>query len=156
MSNENNFRIDTANYLGLSNAKYKNNLLKMALTKPEDYFKLRATVLENLTENLVRNMFNTFYNVMTKGTIRADDKGVGDNCGDDKVEGTSLGSTGNLFVPNMAYQDVSEFALAASKTLQAICEECVEEILPINYKNLAEQRLARKGEAKLGLGGSLE
>ena len=38
MSNENNFRINTANYLGLANAKYKNNLLKMALTKPEDYF----------------------------------------------------------------------------------------------------------------------
>ena len=154
MSNENNFRINTANYLGLSNAKYKNNLLKMALTKPEDYFKLRATVLENLTEQLVKTMFNTFYNVMTVGRIGADEKGNGGtNCGD-AADGSALGT--GLFEPQMAYQDVSEFALAASKTLQAICEECVEEILPINYKNLAEQRLARKGEAKLGLGGSLE
>jgi hypothetical protein len=151
MSSENNFRINTSNYLGLSNAKYKNNLLKMALTKPEDYFKLRATVLENLTEQLVKSMFNTFYYVMTNGKINTRDDGSGgDNCG-----GT-IGSTDELFVSNMAYQDVSEFALAASKTLHAICEERVEEILPINYKNLAEQRLARKGEAKLGLGGSLE
>ena len=150
MSSENNFRINTSNYLGLSNAKYKNNLLKMALTKPEDYFKLRATVLENLTETIVKNMFNTFYNVMTKGTNSIKDDGAGDNCGGD------IGRLDDLFAPNMAYQDVSEFALAASKTLQAICEECVEELLPINYKNLAEQRLARKGEAKLGLGGSLE
>ena len=87
---------------------------------------------------------------MTKGTNSIKDDGSGDNCGGD------IGRLDDLFAPNMAYQDVSEFALAASKTLQAICEECVEKLLPINYKNLAEQRLARKGEAKLGLGGSLE
>ena len=141
------FKVDTSNFLGLSNAKYKNDLLKLALTKPEDYFKLRAQVLEAITENQVKTMFNTFYYVMTTGCVGATTKDDGDNAGEGILGGGD--GTKNIFVPNMAYQQVSDFALDASKTIQAICEDCVEILLPLNYRNLAEGRLARKGDAKL-------
>ena len=139
-----NFKVDTANFLGLSNAKYKNNLLKLALTKPEDYFKLRATVLESITENQVKAMFNMFYYVMTTGHVNSTDGADGTNAG----AGIQLDGE-DVFKPNMAYQQVSDFALDASKTIQQICEDCVEILLPLNYRNLAEGRLARKGDAKL-------
>jgi hypothetical protein len=53
------------------------------------------------------------------------------------------------FVPNYPQQKVTEFALGAAKTMDALCDECVEIILPLNYRDLAEQRLARKGEANM-------
>jgi len=138
------FKVDTSNYLGLSNAKFKNELLRLALTKPEDYFKLRADVLEKITERIVKNMFETFYNVMTDGTV---DDGAGTPVAASAVK--DAGGANNVFKPNMAYQDVSKFALSASETLQGICEECVEKLLPLNYRDLAESRMARKGDAKL-------
>ena len=141
-----NFKVDTSNFLGLSNAKYKNNLLKLALTKPEDYFKLRAKVLESITENQVKSMFNMFYYVMTTGEVNTTDDagGGGNNAG----VGIQLDGE-DVFHPNMAYQEVSDFALDASKTIQSICEDCVEKLLPLNYRSLAEGRMARKGDAKL-------
>ena len=142
-----NFKVDTANFLGLSNAKYKNNLLKLALTKPEDYFKLRATVLESITENQVKAMFNMFYYVMTTGHVNTSATGDGSS-GTNAGAGIQLDGE-DVFKSNMAYQQVSDFALDASKTIQQICEDCVEILLPLNYRNLAEGRLARKGDAKL-------
>ena len=140
------FKVNTSNYLGLSNAKYKNELLRLALTKPEDYFKLRAEVLESITERIVKNMFDTFYNVMTAGTVK-NPAGAGQIPASEVKDATGAD---NVFVPNMAYQDVSKFALSASETVQSICEECVEKLLPLNYRDLAESRMARKGDAKLG------
>ena len=146
-----NFKVDTSNFLGLSNARYKNDLLKLALTKPEDYFKLRATVLEAITENQVKTMFNTFYFVMTSGKVGTNangDGGGGANAGAG-IKGGGADGNADVFVPNMAYQEVSDFALDASKTIQSICEDCVEKLLPLNYRDLAESRMARKGDAKL-------
>ena len=144
-----NFKVDTSNFLGLSNARYKNDLLKLALTKPEDYFKLRATVLEAITENQVKTMFNTFYFVMTTGFVGTNDAGAGGTNAGAGIKGGGADGNADVFVPNMAYQEVSDFALDASKTIQSICEDCVEKLLPLNYRDLAESRMARKGDAKL-------
>ena len=144
-----NFKVDTSNFLGLSNARYKNDLLKLALTKPEDYFKLRATVLEAITENQVKTMFNTFYFVMTTGFVGTNDAGAGGANAGGGIKGGGADGNADVFVPNMAYQEVSDFALDASKTIQSICEDCVEKLLPLNYRDLAESRMARKGDAKL-------
>ena len=69
--------------------------------------------------------------------------------------GTTNAATGDLtvdagviFVPAYPNQKITEFALGAAKTLDAICDECIEIILPLNYRDLAESRLARKGESE--------
>jgi hypothetical protein len=33
--------------------------------------------------------------------------------------------------------------------MDALCEECVEILMPINYQDLAVARLSRKGEARM-------
>ena len=53
----------------------------------------------------------------------------------------------DVFKPNYPNQKITEFALGAAKTLDAICDECIEIIMPLNYRDLAESRLARKGES---------
>ena len=68
------------------------------------------------------------------------------------ADGTSAAhgaGAATTFVPNYPQQKVTEFALGAAKTMDALCDECVEIILPLNYRDLAEQRLARKGEANM-------
>ena len=133
----NNFKIDTSNYLGISHNTYKQRLLELALTQPEQYFQLREIVLRNVKENAIKDLYNNFYSIMTEGKISGG--------------GSAAAGAGaeTKFVPNYPQQKVTEFALGAAKTMDALCDECVEIILPLNYRDLAEQRLARKGEAKM-------
>ena len=133
----NNFKIDTSNYLGISHNTYKQRLLELALTQPEQYFQLREIVLRNVKENAIKDLYNNFYSIMTEGKIFN---------GASAADGATAATT---FVPNYPQQKVTEFALGAAKTMDALCDECVEIILPLNYRDLAEQRLARKGEAKM-------
>ena len=133
----NNFKIDTSNYLGISHNTYKQRLLELALTRPEQYFELRETVLKNVKENAIKALYENFYSIMTVGNVAG---------GASAADGAAAQAT---FVPNYPQQKVTEFALGAAKTMDALCDECVEIILPLNYRDLAEQRLARKGEAKM-------
>ena len=133
----NNFKIDTSNYLGISHNTYKQKLLELSLTKPEQYFELRETVLKNVKENAIKQLYENFYSIMTDGNIF----GAGS-----AAEGTAAEA---IFVPNYPQQKVTEFALGAAKTMDSLCDECVEIILPLNYRDLAEQRLARKGESNM-------
>ena len=137
MAESQNFKIDTSNYLGISHSTYKNRLLEIALTQPAQYFKIRENVLKNVKENAIKNMYDTFYNVMSSGKIGGTNAATGDLTVD----------ANTIFVPAYPNQKITEFALGAAKTLDAICDECIEIILPINYKDLAESRLARKGES---------
>ena len=133
----NNFKIDTSNYLGISHNTYKQKLLELALTRPEQYFELREIVLKNVKENAIKQLYENFYSIMTSG---------------DTSSGTSAadGATAErIFVPSYPQQKVTEFALGAAKTIDGLCDECVEIILPLNYRDLAEQRLARKGESNM-------
>ena len=88
-------------------------------------------------------MYECFYGVMTTGLLKS-----GKNAAVDTENPVGGGLTvEKLFVPNYPNQLVTEFALGAAKTLDSICDECIEIIMPMNYKDLAEARLARKGEA---------
>ena len=142
-----NFKIDTTNYLGIGHSTFKNKLLEIALTQPAQYFKIRENVLKNVKEKAISNMYETFYNVMTDGTIKTPGGVVANAAYDaeNPVGGTI--DTNKVFVPQYPNQKVTEFALGAAKTLDSICDECIEIIMPLNYKDLAEARLARKGEA---------
>ena len=143
---EQSFKINTTNYLGIGHSTFKNKLLEIALTQPAQYFKIRENVLKNVKERAISNMYDTFYSVMTEGTVKKE--GVSGNAAYDSenLVGGGIDVT-KVFVPNYPNQKVTEFALGAAKTLDAICDECIEIIMPLDYKDLAEARLARKGEA---------
>ena len=136
-----NFKIDTTNYLGIGHSTFKNKLLEIALTQPAQYFKIRENVLKNVKEKAISNMYETFYSVMTEGKIGGVNAAYD---GGNLIAGLDVNT---MFVPNYPNQKVTEFALGAAKTLDSICDECIEIIMLLNYKDLAEARLARKGEA---------
>jgi hypothetical protein len=45
---------------------------------------------------------------------------------------------------------VNEFALKASKTIDAIAEEAIEMIMPADYRMIAENRTVQKTASQLG------
>ena len=95
MSKENDFRIDTSDYLGISHSTYKNRLMSLALTQPSQYFKLREIVAEKVKEQAIKSMYNTFYYVMTEGKGYDGTKATGQIAESIKIDGVSI------FAPNL-------------------------------------------------------
>ena len=143
-----NFKIDTKNYLGMDHEAYKTKLFQLAITKPEAYFELREQVLNNVKTQAVATQYNIYYHLLSKGT---------------KTDGSSYvvtpasmaaslpaGGLAGIFKPCVPLQDTNQFALKASKTIDAICEEAIEMLIPMDYKEIAEKRLKKRTEGNLG------
>ena len=131
-----NFKINTSDYLGMNHEAYKTRLFQLALTQPDDYFKLRELVLERVKTDAVSNQYDVFYNLLSEGTSSENAPIVPEFAG--------------LFKPSVPLQETNQFALKASKTIDAICEEAVEMLIPMDYKEIAEKRLKKRTEGNLG------
>jgi hypothetical protein len=117
------FQIDTSDFLGLNYESYKNDLYAMALSTPSDYMKLRKDTLAVVKNQCIKDIYTQFYNLLSKG---------------EDLTGTQIGT---LPPPGYPAQMVSKFALKAARTLDAILEEAIEIILPLNFKELSTKRL---------------
>ena len=123
-----NFQVDTSDYLGFKYEEYLNNLMAVAMSKPSDYYKIRADTLKELKQVVIKTVYDTYYGLLTTG----------------KVNGVS--PLGDL-VPNYPQQKASQFSLAASKTINKILNSALEIILPANHLDVAKMKLSQKGEA---------
>ena len=132
-----NFKIDTGDYLGIEHEAYKTRLFQLALTKPDDYFKLRELVLEKVKRDAVATQYDVYYNLLSEGT-----NSLGGPIVATKYQ--------QLFKPCVPLQETNQFALKASKTIDAICEEAIEMLIPMDYKDIAEKRLKKRTEGNLG------
>jgi len=132
------FRIDPNNYMGIEHEEYKTNLLQLALTKPTEYFELRKTVLANVKRASVAGIYETYYRLLTNGSSPAD------------TNDASLANKNPIFQPCLPRQKVNEFALKASKTIDAISEEAIDLILPMDYKRISDSRSMQHTAGNLG------
>ena len=64
-----NFQIDTSDYLGFQYEEYLNNLMAVAMSTPKIYYDMRANTLKELKQVVVKTVYDTYYNLLTKGTI---------------------------------------------------------------------------------------
>ena len=142
MADSQNFRIDTSNYLGIEHSNFKNKLMEIALTTPADYFELREFVLRAVKEQAIKTFYDTIYYVLSEGKLTAA-----------SPAGSAAGAArrAGLFLPKYPKQKITEIALQGAKTMDSIIDDVIEIILPIDYQQLAAQRLSRKGEAN-GIG----
>lgn len=123
-----NFQVDTSDYLGFQYEEYLNELMALAVSKPSEYYKIRAETLKLLKQVVVKTVYDTYYGLLTKGTIGA---------------ATPLGE----LVPHYPQQKASQFALGASKTINEILNSALDIILPPNHLDVAKLKLTQKGEA---------
>ena len=131
-----NFKLDTTDYLGISYTSYKNDLMQLALTNPNQYYELRKNVLEAVKIKAISNLYDTIYSVLTDGEVS------------NGVSAAGNATAAGIFKPHYPKQEVTKVALSASQTMQKIIDDVVDIILPLDYTELAKQRLARKGEAR--------
>jgi len=147
-----NFKLDASDYLGIDHESFKTNMLQLALTTPTQYFELRKAVLENVKRAAVQKQYAIYYWLLTTGTAAEDDD---TNSGASVVNRPEQhnGVTNavlRLFIPNVPKQKVNEFALKAAKTIDAIAEEAIEMILPMDYKKISDDRVMQHTAANLG------
>ena len=140
---EQNFRIDTSNYLGIEHSNFKNKLMEIALVNPSDYFQLREYVLKSVKEQAIKTFYDTLYYVLSEGKLTATAAP-----GSAATDGTTAARRAAQFVPKYPKQKITEIALQGAKTMDSIIDDVIEIILPIDYQQLAQSRLTRKGEAR--------
>ena len=128
-----NFQIDTSDYLGFQYEEYLNNLMAVAMSTPKIYYDMRANTLKELKQVVVKTVYDTYYNLLTKGTING--------------KNTLVDSDGNNLVPHYPQQNASQFAISASKTINEILNKALDIILPSNHLDVAKLKLTQKGEA---------
>jgi hypothetical protein len=125
-----NFKIDTKNYLGQSYNSFNRRAYSVALSQPDRFQQIRDDVIQSLINNTVEQVYQSFYNVLTTGR---------DNAG--------AQITRELGAPSYPEQKTSAFALRAAQTVQKLCEEACDLILPVSAKQIAEARMTAKSLA---------
>ena len=129
------FEIDTNDILGFNFESYCCLMRGCSISHPEKYQKIRKAVMETVRRDAVKNIYKTFFNVLTKGQDINGGIIVGFN-----IDGTPC-------KPGYPSNKVSDFAQGAAEAMTRYCNDCVDIILPQSYDRLAEAKLTIKGQA---------
>lgn len=124
MAQNQNFKLDTSNYIGFKYKKYLNDKRGMALTEPSKYAKLRNDLVDKLTDTLSKEWYDRTYEILTDGSLG----------------GVSLG----IGKPDYPSQELAKLALAHTKTIVEMMDEIVDLLVPEDYLSTAITQLDAK------------
>ena len=110
---EMNFSVDVENYLSFQFDDHKNKMLALSLSNPTAYETGRAKMVESIRNKTVKDFYSTLMSVMTTGKLTGASSTV--------IADTTIG---------YPKQDAAKFCISAAETLNKICVECVDIILP--------------------------
>lgn len=131
---ESKFFIDINNSLGLDFEKVKGELLELSLTNYPAYSKLRSELIEGITREQTKEAYLIYWRIFKKGVIK---KGANVLQMAYKKKGET---TDTNFEPQLPDQLINKFSQKCAQTILEIARECVNEIMPENHLNLAQQR----------------
>lgn len=133
MSNEAyNFKVEPNRYIGTDFSIFRDDLYSVALATPSKYFKNRQEVQASLKKEAVSKLYDTLYDFMTNGKVG---------------EAQIADSNGRDLKPNYPPTKMNEIILGIASTLSESLSLVLDEIMPIQYKTLAQDRLLEKGQA---------
>ena len=119
-----NFEVNTSDYLGFEYEEYLNKLMALAMSKPAAYYEIRSQTLAGLKKVVVESIYKEYYELLTSRAL--------------------IGSNPAL-TPKYPQQKASQFALAASKTINEILNSALDIILPANHLDVAKLKLTERG-----------
>jgi len=132
---ESKFFIDINNSLGLDYEKVRGELLELSLTNYPSYSKLRSEIIDGITREQTKEAYMTYWRIFKKGVCKAKDGSP------KQMKYLKKGATVETnFEPQLADPIINKFSQKAAQTILAIARECVDEIMPENFLNLAQQR----------------
>ena len=113
-------------------------MLALALSEPNEYFKLRSNIKKALIEDSVNSMYENYFKLLSEG-LYSDDKPI---TYDTKTQ------KGIPYNPNLPESKVSQLALSGSAMIKEFSEKIVNEILPKSFGESATQksRMLIKGD----------
>ena len=123
------FFININNEIGLNYKRVRGSLLALSLSKPSNYYDLRTKIVDKITETSVREIYFSFFNILRNGVI-----------GQEQITYDNLDGRPSPFVPQLPEHLINEFATKCARTIEEMCEECVNLILPEDYLQLSQQR----------------
>lgn len=132
---QSSFKIDPNNYLSLDHSSYKNELYSIAISTPKVYFDLRTSANQSVKKEAISKMYQTLYNILSSGTA---------------YDGTTpvLEVNGRGLKPCYPDQLISSFCLSACKSLEEICDEAIDIILPIDFNTIMSKKLIQSGNTE--------
>ena len=104
--------------------------------------------METVKKTAVENQYNIYYNLLVEGCPTDEEGVIGVDTFAQKAN--IPGATKDNYRPCMPKQKVNEFCLAVAKTTSEIAEKAIEMILPLDYKSIAQTRMADKTKGDLG------
>jgi len=134
--NNQNFKLNTSNYIGFQYKTYLNQMKAVALTKPSDYAVMRNNIVNDLADKLSKDWYDRTYEILTEGKLNNSPLGLED-------------SKGNSIQPSYPAQELAKLALSHTQTIVDMMDEIVDILVPENYLATAMHQL----EAKRSLNG---
>ena len=119
-----NFQVNTNDYLGFEYEEYLNKLMALAMSKPAEYYDIRSKTLADLKKVVVSAVYTEYYELLTTKPLPGSDPAL---------------------TPHYPQQKASQFALAASKTINEILNSALDIILPANHLDVAKLKLTERG-----------
>ena len=160
MANRANFRINPANALGIESDENRAKLISLALSKPENYYKLRSTVISAVTKEMATRIYDLYFDILTEGYIprydgqaRSTENGINDGPDGDRWQlcfPTGLGSpyAGQPFTPKLPEAEVNIRCSQISDQIREIAHDIVERIMPMNHLEMAQKKQTSILEAR--------
>jgi len=149
--NRASFRIDPANALGIEADQTRSKLIALALSKPENYYKLRDTAVNAITKNLAVTIYDMYWDILTEGLIpkfeddEAPQLGFRDTGADGayqlcfpEVAGSPY--SGDMFKPKIPEKEVNIICSKISDQIRQIARNIIEEIMPMNHLEMAQKK----------------
>ena len=147
-----NFRIDPANALGTEADQTRSKLIALALSKPENYYKLRDTAINSITKNIAVAIYDLYFDILTEGLIpryprEIEDPELGfiDGPVDDKFQlifpdVANSPYAGQRFTPKIPEKQVNIICSQISDQIRQIARNIIEEIMPMNHLEMAQKK----------------
>ena len=115
-----NFTVDPQNYLGFKYKAHLQTMLGEALAGPSAYQAKRTKLVTEVRDNAVSDFYTSLMNAMTTGTS--------------KDGSTKLAAGVTPCVPN---QEAGALCLSFAKTMEQMCDEVIEKIMPASASAFA-------------------
>ena len=101
-SSNDKFFLETDDVLGFAYAEYISKIRGLALSKPSEYFELRATVMKTVKRDAVKNLYKSIFNVLSKGT---------------DVEDRHIGRLGQDLIPAYPKNKINDYSIEVAAYL---------------------------------------
>ena len=149
MDDRANFKINPANALGIDADETRAKLIALALSKPENYYKLREIAIQAITRKLAIEIYDLYWDILTQGLVprmagATEGGGFRDAAGGKSqlfFPGTAPSPyAGTPFTPHLPEKEVNIICSKISDQIKQIGRNVIEEIMPMNHLEMAQKK----------------